>query len=681
MSQSNSKDLITELKTIIGPHMALDLIMNHKDEQGNPYYNPDAITNEKMKNGTIKYHYEHNGKTINHCCPWHTTDKTNSTTSKVLDEKTPDGKPLDRVYVCRTPSCRVHNLGLDIFRIFGLAVENVPESQLDSTEGKKTYFYKALRFYAKATKLEHLLKKFDETQLSPEERHKYRLKSAVYALQRFYTDCFMGRVKKNKIDEYAKKARDYYLNVRGFKYAFWDYSLPEEQQEEAAIAKALEFAEKKGVGFAPGRSGWTIGYQYLKSLPQNFTDEELYEASLIGYKYVDGKQTNEYCDFYTNRLTLLIEEDLKTGLPGIYGRDLNPDSDFRHKKPRNYNGVYGYRKALKNKVVFVGEGEWDAKTIESFGLPSFPLGGTDAFGDLLIDDMVREHHESNGEYLQEVVLVCDGDQAGQSANFKYGKQLSEKGIYVTVATINHPEDKKFDPNAMLTTYEGNAKEKFLEAINNRVSFESFAIVHILNEHDLSNEHGQRIALKKAYQYMQHLNPTEQLFTARKVQELLKENDAFNNSTDENFFINALVCSWQAMNVSKAHPPTQPATIPTDVGYETAKKYPFMVLTKEQDMYEILQGKYHLPNVVLVRNSDVFLQKYLNEEGLLRKALKEGQTNTDLPKNAILDITFSSKEWNEYENHFKIQQLQANVSVLTSSQEPIHSFYRKSPSFL
>ncbi|WP_336770370.1 hypothetical protein [Bacillus bombysepticus] len=659
--------------------MALDLILNHKDEQGKPYYNPDAITNENMKNGSIKYHFEHNGKTINHCCPFHTTDKTNSTTSKVVD-KTPDGNPLDRTFVCRTPSCRTHNLGLDIFYIYALTVENIPESQLESAEAKKTYFYKALRFYAKATGLEHKLKKFDETQLSPEERHKYRLRSAVYALQRFYTDCFMGRVKKNKIDEYAEKARNYYLNVRGFKFAFWDNSLPKEQQEEAAIAKALEFAEKKGVGFAPGRSGWTIGYQYLKSLPQNFNDEELYEASLIGYKYTNGKQTNEYSDFYTNRLTLLIEEDLKTGLPGIYGRDLNPDSDFRHKKPRNYNGVYSYRKALRNKVVFVGEGEWDSQTIEAFDLPSFPLGGTDAFGDLLIDDMVREHHESNGKHLEEVVLVCDGDQAGQSANFKYGKQLSEKGIYVTVATINHPEDKKFDPNAMLTTYQGNAKDKFLEAVNNRVSFESFAIVYILNGHDLSNEHGQRIAIKKAYQYMQHLNPTEQLFTARKVQELLKENNAFNSSTDENFFINALVSSWQAMNVSKVAPSTQPASIPSEEGFERAKIYPFMVLTKEQDMFRILQDKYRLPNVVLVRNSKAFLQKYLNEEKVHQKALKEGQTITNLPKNVILDLTFSSNEWDEYKNHFKIQQLHANLTVLTSSQEQIHSFYRKTPSF-
>lgn len=677
--------LFDEIKEVIGPSQAIRGIYENR------IYLPSAIKNPHMDNENPKHESEINGNIEGHRCWGHEATGTTGTTSKLKETKS--GQKIGTTYICRNPECSLYGFSFDIYAIFGVLVEGVEPAEAVTKEGRKKFLSNALRFYAKLARLEHKLTSYDPSTLSPEDLAVYRKNQAVNILHRFFVDCFMGRNTRPDVQKLAKEARDYYLKGwitengvthkrRGFMYAYWDSSLPEDIREETAIKLALEDAEKDGVFFAPG---FALGYEHLKRNKLNFTNEELLEASLISPRYKNGKETGEYRDYHIKRLGLPLSKDLNTGVKGLYGRALDPDSKPMHLKPRNNRAIYDLDNALRHKILLVGEGEWTLhaakkllsekmkgkipKDQEDLLLPIgvLPLGGSSAFQDVLIEYVKDFFEKHKGEYTEEIVLVGDADKAGQSTNFEYGKLFTEigakLGIVVSIMIIKDDENEKFDINDMLTKYKELARPRLRKLFDERISFEAFAINYVLSQHDLSSEHGQRIAFRKTTEYIRHLKPHEQLLIAKRVCRLIDEKDPtfFVDNEDRNTFLAYLLATWKLIQQEIV-----------EQGFAESCKYRFLILTQNVSVYDTLRERYKCANVVWVNNRSRFLS-------LWKKAQ---ENNPTVPKTAFLDLTFTKEQWKETEQvATKLWQLAADLPTLqTSSEEELPKFFRETAVF-
>lgn len=212
-----------------------------------------------------------------------------------------------------------------------------------------------------------------------------------------------------------------------------------------------EIVEKFGLGFAP--DNWNTIEDYL--FKKAFSQEQVKSTGLI--KRSD--QQNRYYDLFRNRVIFPIH-DQRGEVIGFGGRVLDgslpkylntPETELFSKR-KNLYGLYQARQAMRNlNQALVVEGYMDCLKIHQAGIENTVA--------TLGTAMTQEQARLLRRFVEEVVLLFDGDDAGQREALRAVEVLRTEGLRVWVVSL--PGGK--DPDDYLDLY---GKEEFLQYIQN-----------------------------------------------------------------------------------------------------------------------------------------------------------------------------------------------------------------------
>lgn len=247
-----------------------------------------------------------------------------------------------------------------------------------------------------------------------------------------------------KSEKEDKESIDKFLLKEALKEAslfFHCFLLYSKEGEEALLyllkrGLSLSFINKFEIGLAPKHSG----------LLSKILKEKGIEEIILKESGLLSKKREE--EFFKERITFPIRD--KSGLvigfsarkfkeetPG--GKYINSPETAIFKKSRILFGLnYSLRKIVKEKKVYVVEGQIDClRLIDSgFDLSVASLGT--AFGQEHVHDLERLG-------IKEAILLFDGDDAGAMAASKAGNFFQAKGIDVKVVCFS----KGYDPDTFL----------------------------------------------------------------------------------------------------------------------------------------------------------------------------------------------------------------------------------------
>lgn len=212
-----------------------------------------------------------------------------------------------------------------------------------------------------------------------------------------------------------------------------------------------EIVEKFGLGFAP--DNWNTIEDYL--FKKAFSQEQVKSTGLI--KRSD--QQNRYYDLFRNRVIFPIH-DQRGEVIGFGGRVLDgslpkylntPETELFSKR-KNLYGLYQARQAMRNlNQALVVEGYMDCLKMHQAGIENTVA--------TLGTAMTQEQARLLRRFVEEVVVLFDGDDAGQREALRAVEVLRAEGLKVWVVSL--PGGK--DPDDYLDLY---GKEEFLQYIQN-----------------------------------------------------------------------------------------------------------------------------------------------------------------------------------------------------------------------
>lgn len=215
------------------------------------------------------------------------------------------------------------------------------------------------------------------------------------------------------------------------------------------------------IGLAPKQEGLFRKFMHASG----YRDEELLDAGLL------AERGDRLRDFFQERITFPIL-DAQGSVIGFSarkykestfgGKYINTSETPLFKKSRVLFGLNASRRRIvKQKQAIIVEGGLDATRMiyHGFDLTVAALGT--AFGE--------EHaHELIQLGVQKVLLLFDGDKAGQEAQVKVGHIFQKKGVEVNVATLGEGQD----PDSLLA--KGGAL-KISQAIINAKDYLTFLV--------------------------------------------------------------------------------------------------------------------------------------------------------------------------------------------------------------
>ncbi|MDI9480620.1 MAG: DNA primase [Bacillota bacterium] len=212
-----------------------------------------------------------------------------------------------------------------------------------------------------------------------------------------------------------------------------------------------EIVEKFGLGFAPDTWNTIEDYLFKKA----FSQEQVKSTGLI--KRSD--QQNRYYDLFRNRVIFPIH-DQRGEVIGFGGRVLDgslpkylntPETELFSKR-KNLYGLYQARQAMRNlNQALVVEGYMDCLKMHQAGIENTVA--------TLGTAMTQEQARLLRRFVEEVVVLFDGDDAGQREALRAVEVLRAEGLKVWVVSL--PGGK--DPDDYLDLY---GKEEFLQYIQN-----------------------------------------------------------------------------------------------------------------------------------------------------------------------------------------------------------------------
>lgn len=220
-----------------------------------------------------------------------------------------------------------------------------------------------------------------------------------------------------------------------------------------------------------------LGFCTLKDLEtlkrKGYTNEDFEKVALInraGYP------------MYSSRITIPIKND-RGEIVSYVGRATRAGEKIKYLNARNTEiykrGSSIYAPEIVGKGTGFGtivEGTFDAMALAGQGFEAYAFLGTEATEKQL--DIVATKHGN-------VLIMTDGDEAGQAAMMKLSKEMLSRGCMVMVAKI--PDGK--DP-ADYFLKEGNSAKDFLKNGNAKDVFDAF-----LENQDLETLPGKRGAAK------------------------------------------------------------------------------------------------------------------------------------------------------------------------------------------
>lgn len=231
---------------------------------------------------------------------------------------------------------------------------------------------------------------------------------------------------------------------------------------------------KFGIGFAP--DSWSSLCDAMRA--KGYTDEELKQTGLAS---VSREKGNVY-DRFHNRLMFPII-DVRGNVIGFGGRVmddstpkyLNSPESMVFNKRKNLFALNLAKKSSLGYLILV-EGYMDAVALHQYGF--------DCAVASLGTSLTEEHAALLARYTEQVVLIYDGDNAGQNATQRAIPMLEKAGLQVKVLQM---KDAK-DPDEYLKKFGADRFKLLLEDASNRVEYQLRAI---MRKYDLK-EDSQRI---------------------------------------------------------------------------------------------------------------------------------------------------------------------------------------------
>ena len=230
---------------------------------------------------------------------------------------------------------------------------------------------------------------------------------------------------------------------------------------------------KFGIGYAP--DSWTDLVDYLRS--KNYTDQELRDSGLVTVSQKNGNLLDRFRD----RLMFPII-DVRGNVIGFGGRIMN-NTDKSAAKYLNspetliFNkrkNLFALNLAKKSKLgyLILVEGYMDAIALHQYGFDC----AVASLGTALTEDGAN----LLSRYTEQVVLIYDGDEAGQNATQRAIPILEKAGLQVKVLKMRDAKD----PDEYLKKFGADRFRILLEESANRVEYQLNAI---LKKYDLRDD--------------------------------------------------------------------------------------------------------------------------------------------------------------------------------------------------
>ncbi len=220
---------------------------------------------------------------------------------------------------------------------------------------------------------------------------------------------------------------------------------------------------KFGIGYAP--DSWTSLVDALRK--KGYTDEELRESGLVTV----SKKNGNLFDRFRDRLMFPII-DVRGNVIGFGGRIMKKDDNAAKylnspetlifNKRKNLFGLNIAKKSKLGYLILV-EGYMDAIALHQYGF--------DCAVASLGTSLTEEHAVLLSRYTENVVLIYDGDEAGQRAAQRAIPMLEKAGLSIKVLTL---KDAK-DPDEYLKKFGADRFKLLLEESSNRVEYQLNAI--------------------------------------------------------------------------------------------------------------------------------------------------------------------------------------------------------------
>ena len=249
---------------------------------------------------------------------------------------------------------------------------------------------------------------------------------------------------------------------------------------------ALKYAQSRGmpqsvlttfgIGYAP--DSWDALVKAMRA--KGYTDQELIDAGLVT---VSRKNNNIY-DRFRDRLMFPII-DVRGNVIGFGGRIMNNDKSAAKYLNSPETLIFNKRKNLfalnlakKSKLgyLILVEGYMDAIALHQYGFDC----AVASLGTALTEDGAT----LLSRYTEQVVLIYDGDQAGQNATQRAIPILEKAGLQVKVLQMRDAKD----PDEYLKKFGADKFKVLLEESSNRIEYQLKAI---LRKYDI-REDDQRV---------------------------------------------------------------------------------------------------------------------------------------------------------------------------------------------
>ena len=218
-----------------------------------------------------------------------------------------------------------------------------------------------------------------------------------------------------------------------------------------------------GVGYAPDT--WDSMVKAMRA--KGYTDQELIDSGLV----TQSQKTGGLLDRFRDRLMFPII-DVRGNVIAFGGRTIKKDADVAKylnspetlifNKRKNLFGLNLAKKSKENALILV-EGNIDVVALHQYGFDN----AVASLGTSLTEDQAT----LITRYAEQVILIYDGDKAGQNATQRAIPILEKAGLQVKVLQL---KDAK-DPDEFLKKFGADKFKLLLEGSSNRVEYQLNAI--------------------------------------------------------------------------------------------------------------------------------------------------------------------------------------------------------------
>ena len=269
-----------------------------------------------------------------------------------------------------------------------------------------------------------------------------------------------------------------------------------------AGAEGLAYAQKRGmpkatltkfgIGFAP--DSWTALCDAMRA--KGYTDEELKESGLASVSQKNGR----IYDRFRNRLMFPII-DVRGNVIGFGGRVMDNSTPKYLNSPETIifnkrKNLFALNLAKKSKLgyLILVEGYMDAVALHQYGF--------DCAVASLGTSLTEEHAALLSRYTENVVLIYDGDEAGQNATKRAIPMLEKAGLNIKVLQMRDAKD----PDEFLKKFGADRFKLLLEESSNRVEYQLRAI---MKKYDLREDESRVKFISEAADFVSSLEKAVQ----------------------------------------------------------------------------------------------------------------------------------------------------------------------------